>query len=322
MSFQHRYTKWNKDKVVRIIRRWHAMGFRVTGGYIKARYAKLYAAAKDKFESWDKAIKAADIVPDACPSKWNKSIVSRWLRKMQNKNISVNSNYMQKYHEHFYKASASIFKSWDNALMSADIDPLEVRLSYFWTSERVIKEIHKRNAQGESLYSTDVDKEHSSLKVMAKQIFGSWRRAVEAAGLEYKQKTPSLRGEAILGSVLSDFFPQKIFTRHCRNISWLKGIKGHQLELDFYCKELELGLEFQGPTHFLPTYGKKELLNQVRRDARKRELCRKHGVTLVAIPYNEMFHTTLSKKLAVFNIQHKYTERSLYQCIQYNKIYS
>lgn len=314
---QRCYIEWDEDKVIRIAKQQHKMGYAMHRSAVRNRDRKLHQAALNRFGSWRSALKRAGIPYVCYETKWNAKIVERWLRKMSEKQIPLNSNYLQKHHDTFYSAATRYFGSWDNALRAADINPLDVKRSCFWRSELVIKIIRERHDKKQSLYSQDVDREHSSLKVMAKRFFGSWKKAIESAGLTYKRKVPPLWGEEILGLVLSDFFPDKKFIKNCRELNWLVGVKGHRLELDFYCKGLELGLEFQGPTHSTPVFGEKELSRQRIRDERKRRLCDENGLRLIEIQYNDFSPKVLSQKLSKHDIYHKYSETHIAVCNKY-----
>jgi len=314
---QRCYLEWNKDKIIRIMRRQNIMGYPMYLGSVRKRDPKLYAAAVGQFGSWKNAIKIANIDFDCWQPKWNKKIVSRWLLKMNRKGVALNSDYVQKHYGRFYQTAVRYFGSWDNALISANIDPLEVKQSSFWRPELVIRKIQERHQQKESLYSQDVAKQYPSLREMAKQFFGSWRKAIEAAGLSYKRKTPSLFGELILGFILSDFFPNEKFMRHDRTLNWLVGSKGHSLELDYYCDNLKLGIEFQGPTHFKPVFGKDELIRQYERDGHKRRLCKENKVTLIEVNYDDFTPKTLSSQISALNIDHAYNEKCLDLCSKY-----
>lgn len=236
---------------------------------------------------------------------------------MNRKGVSLNSDYVHKNYSGFYGAGLKCFGSWDNALRYANIDPLEVKQSSFWRPELVIRKIQERHQQKKSLFSQDMDKQYPSLKVMAKQFFGSWRKAIEAAGLTYKRKTPKLFGELVLGFILSDFFPNEKFVKHCRTLDWLVGSKGHSLELDYYCDSLKLGIEFQGPTHFKPVFGEVELTQQRKRDERKRRLCKENGVDLIQVHYDDFTPKTFGSQISALNIDYAYTEKCLDLCLKY-----
>ncbi|QQS61536.1 MAG: hypothetical protein IPN70_01215 [Candidatus Moraniibacteriota bacterium] len=69
---------------------------------------------------------------------------------------------------------------------------------------------------------------------------------------------------------------------------WLMSKSNRPLELDGYCKELNLAFEYQGVQHyplkrnFFGSYNNNSVLE---RDRLKRDLCKKHDVVLIEIPY-------------------------------------
>lgn len=64
---------------------------------------------------------------------------------------------------------------------------------------------------------------------------------------------------------------------------------GHNLELDCYNEELQIGLEYSGEQHYIYPHTwnntKTKLIEQIKRDELKRELCRLHNVYLIIVPY-------------------------------------
>ena len=70
---------------------------------------------------------------------------------------------------------------------------------------------------------------------------------------------------------------------------WLKnpGTK-RNLEIDMYCHELRLGVEYDGKQHTQMTSfhrDKRELLYQMKKDQYKDKKCKELGVTLLRVPY-------------------------------------
>jgi hypothetical protein len=65
---------------------------------------------------------------------------------------------------------------------------------------------------------------------------------------------------------------------------------GRKLEIDCYNEDLKIGLEYNGPTHYLwPNYTtqtKEEFVKQIRRDQYKVDACDANGVYLITVPYN------------------------------------
>ena len=71
---------------------------------------------------------------------------------------------------------------------------------------------------------------------------------------------------------------------------WLKNNEGNNLELDIYCEELKLAIEYNGIQHykFIKFFHKDELNFQKRLadDKLKALLCIKKGIDLIVVPYN------------------------------------
>lgn len=61
------------------------------------------------------------------------------------------------------------------------------------------------------------------------------------------------------------------------------------LEIDCYCPELKLGVEYQGAQHYkyIPYFhkNKEAFRNQCYRDDMKKRMCRDHGVRLIEVPH-------------------------------------
>lgn len=87
-------------------------------------------------------------------------------------------------------------------------------------------------------------------------------------------------GERKCAKILADLFPNHVFIK--RRPPWLEG-----LELDLYCEELSLAVEFNGLQHyrFTPYFHKTEddFIKQVERDKRKADICDKRGVRLIVV---------------------------------------
>lgn len=68
----------------------------------------------------------------------------------------------------------------------------------------------------------------------------------------------------------------------------------HNLELDGYCEEIQVAMEFQGIQHtkYFPLFhrnGEFDFIAQQQRDELKRKVCVEKGITLFEIPYQYSF---------------------------------
>lgn len=91
------------------------------------------------------------------------------------------------------------------------------------------------------------------------------------------------RGERITRAIFESLFG-KPFPKV--RPTWLRTARGTQLELDGYCEELGVAFEHQGGQHFSAKYlsPRHDLAAIQKRDRRKRLLCRRRGVRLIAVP--------------------------------------
>ena len=91
-------------------------------------------------------------------------------------------------------------------------------------------------------------------------------------------------GESILFQIVKRIFPREPVYR-CSRPDFLEG-----LELDVFLPRLSLAFEFQGQQHYEPVEhwgGIDGLQNLRKRDKRKRTLCKKHGVDLIEIRFDD-----------------------------------
>lgn len=97
------------------------------------------------------------------------------------------------------------------------------------------------------------------------------------------------KGQLECARVLKKLFPRHEFKT--MRPDFLKNPKTRRnLELDLYCPELQLAVEYNGAQHyvFTPMYhaSPAKFEEQVYRDKLKRRLCKKHNVKLIVVPYS------------------------------------
>ncbi|MFQ6098605.1 MAG: hypothetical protein ACE5O2_12835, partial [Armatimonadota bacterium] len=83
-----------------------------------------------------------------------------------------------------------LFGGWRKAIRAAGLDPTKVcRRQRKWTRERIIERIQELHEAGQDLSHSAAKQNHQYLVVVAadEEAFGSWRAAVEAAGIKYER---------------------------------------------------------------------------------------------------------------------------------------
>ena len=102
------------------------------------------------------------------------------------------------------------------------------------------------------------------------------------------------KGERIVSSWLK---ANGINTEQQVTFKDLLGLKDGHLSYDFYIKQYNLLIEYQGQQHYYPVDvfgGKKQFEVQQEHDKRKKEYAEKHGINLLCIRYDENVEEVLS----------------------------
>lgn len=112
----------------------------------------------------------------------------------------------------------------------------------------------------------------------------------------------SSQSEYLLLGMVRTMFPDDLIQHKVRP-GWLQN-----LELDIWIPHLGIAIEYQGEQHYKPVGhwgGESAFQRQVERDRLKRKLCKKHGVRLIEIKYNQALdvdalHALIRKSLGSF----------------------
>lgn len=129
---------------------------------------------------------------------WTKKLVLKEIKHLRAEGKSL------KYREgamYLHQAARKCFGSFENALkkigLSYQILGMKRRAPFSWTAEKVIKEIKKRHRKKQPLYVSyfTETKDAPGLVDAGRVYFGSWSKAINASGLDYKKirKYPSVK---------------------------------------------------------------------------------------------------------------------------------
>lgn len=109
------------------------------------------------------------------------------IKKVYKRDGNVFAKYLQGKYPHLYNQGTWIFGDWDKALRAAGFDPESMRIRRFWDRDKIIKEIRGMRDQNLALNANYVMKNHAKLFSGAIRQYGSWRKALLAAGIAKKQ---------------------------------------------------------------------------------------------------------------------------------------
>lgn len=187
--------KWTRAGIIRDILQREADGRPLTasaedGGIDHV----MYQAASRIFGSWRNAVLAAGLPASRSRSnaEWTPARIRRLIRSMARRNKSLRAKALQVKHGSFLQAARRCFGSWANAIAASGIDPQQMKRVPSWTKERVIEHILLLSLRDQSLDRRFV--QPRALVDAATQLFGSWKAAVTAAGVqpEIRQIDPPL----------------------------------------------------------------------------------------------------------------------------------
>lgn len=179
---------WTREEIIRQILEREAAGLPLTlrkNGIENS----LCQAGSRVFGSWENALKAAGVAPGLMhsPRRWSPLLVLRAIRDLSRRRRPLSPDEIKRHLEPLMSAARRIYGSWPKALVTAGVDPLKFRRVRPWTKDRIIEAILKRALNNEPLSSCTV--RPSSLADAAVRVFGSWKAALLAGGLDPKQYT-------------------------------------------------------------------------------------------------------------------------------------
>ena len=180
---------WDKDMIISEIEKMKSEGFPLNASYVMNNNSKLYGAARKHFNSWKNAVEASGLPYDEInlrsqENKWSKEKIIAEIHKLAKMGEPLNSDYVQKNNTKLHSAAQRYFDSWGEAVVAAGFNYNEIK-GIKWSEETVVEKILILNEKDEDLSSSTMQRSNMPLFQAGCRIFGSWKDAVNAAGLDY-----------------------------------------------------------------------------------------------------------------------------------------
>jgi hypothetical protein len=138
--------------------------------------------------------------------KWSKESIALEIASMYESGENLNYSSIANTNLPLLRAATRYFGTWEAAVNAAGLDYDQIRRYKSWTRERILARIQELHAQGCDLswrnVCLNVDPQLAAAATK-KSHFGSWREALEAAGLDYDaiRRYREWDDERILGMV-------------------------------------------------------------------------------------------------------------------------
>jgi len=120
--------------------------------------------------------------------KWSKQVIGEEIVRMHAAGEDLNYASIAENQVALLRAATRYFGSWRTAVEFSGLNYEDIRKYKMWTRERIIVRIQELSAEGKDLswrhVSTQIDPQLAAAATKRKH-FGSWRNAIQAAGLKY-----------------------------------------------------------------------------------------------------------------------------------------
>jgi len=112
-----RYESWNREKIVRRIKKRAAEGRPLNSKAMQQDDSKLFNAALNYFGAWEKALRASGIRPARVYKRrrWSPALIRRRIRALERAGANLAAPSMRKHHSSLYSAACKYFGSWTAA---------------------------------------------------------------------------------------------------------------------------------------------------------------------------------------------------------------
>lgn len=122
---------------------------------------------------------------------WTRDKLVGEIKKLHKQGVDLSPTAIQETHGALFSSarSRSHFGNWRDAIEAAGLDYEGIkRVKQRWSHEEILDQIRKHHAAGEDLLDPHFKLKHRGLYLAAcaHRYFGSWRRAVQAAGLDHE----------------------------------------------------------------------------------------------------------------------------------------
>jgi tRNA A37 N6-isopentenylltransferase MiaA len=189
-----RRRKWTRERIVQRIRELHEQGEDLSHSAAKRNHQYLVVVAADSraFRSWRAAVEAAGIKYDRVSKHdyWSEEKIVQRIQAIHRRGGSLSHEEAKRKYGPLVSAASSrrYFGSWANAIHAAGLDYDEIRRISRWDKRKIVQKIRELHRQGRELNNSSMRRMgyRGMMEAASRpRNFGSWAKAIEAAGLDY-----------------------------------------------------------------------------------------------------------------------------------------
>ncbi len=183
--------KWDRQTILAELLRRHQRGKDLSQTGI--RDDPIFSACFRHFGSYRKAVELAGIDYETVwrrrITKWNCESIKRELKQRKRRGEDLWSRGLRVTEAPLHSAAVHWFGSYRAAVEAAGIDYGKVChcVPNTWTCETVVAEIKRLHRKGRPIHHARLERAEPRLVVAMYRCFGSFRKAIEAAGIDYSK---------------------------------------------------------------------------------------------------------------------------------------
>lgn len=186
---------WSKEIIVQKIKELAERDQPLNNHYIKQTHGILYTVSCQYFGGWGKAVEAAGIdyhkVCRTTRRSWSKKTILEEIVRRYKEGLSLSGMVVQKEDSGLYDAALLHFgtpKAWARARQAAGLPPRDLDPRFIHDPEVVSRELRRLYDQGVLLnFGALRGTQYIYLVTAGKRLFGSYQKAIKAAGLDYSK---------------------------------------------------------------------------------------------------------------------------------------
>lgn len=139
-------------------------------------------------------------------TKWSRENILRELLRRDDANLPLTSAGKEGGVDHaLYQAASRVFGSWKNAVLAAGLPASRSRTNTGWTPGKIIRLIRSIARRKRPLTAQEIEQRHGRITPVARRYFGSWSKAILAAGVDplSMRREPLWTADRILETILT-----------------------------------------------------------------------------------------------------------------------
>jgi metal-sulfur cluster biosynthetic enzyme len=182
---------WSRHRIEEELRQLHEGGEPLYLAAMERNHPALAVAAQRYFGSYRQAVEAIGIdyatVCIRAARIWTPRRIMRELKRLVEAGAEIWAGAVKRNNPRLWRAATRYFGSYEYAVIAAGIDKARATRPAFrqWSPDAVIEELRRLEREGQSLAPSRLRQARPSFVHVCARRFGSYRQALDAAGIEY-----------------------------------------------------------------------------------------------------------------------------------------